>query len=171
MIRYKSILKEGEYPDILYHGSPSIIEKISFKMNTESIFWCSDNKKVSLQYSKEKYYKKSDYDYIYQIELNSGLKIADVTNENNKYFNIVKDWVNTYYRNKTGKDLTSEVFMQNYADFGIFEAYPNIIKFLKSKGVSLIKCFDKNYIEKHFSFGIIKLSAVKDIVLIDKIKR
>ena len=165
-----TLLEMGSLPT-LYHGSPSIVDGLDAKKMVYGIFWTTASKKVALQYSKEKYYIKSEFDYIYEVSFSSGLNIANFLDEKNKYFNFVKEWASPWYKSRTGKDLDTETFLKDYADFGYIEGNPNIVKALKAKYVDLIICKDANYVQKHISYGFINKNKIVGLELVESIKR
>lgn len=160
------------FKEKLYHGSAYLIEKLDWKKFPYGIFWTTNDKKIALDYANDAYYVKSEFNYIYEIDY-AQVKIADLTNINDKYLKYLKDWYEPIYKYKSfrNEELTLENFLKNYCDFSLLEMNPQMIKGLKYKKIDVIKIKDNTSKKNHISYGFINKNKVLNLNLVEKIKR
>ena len=145
----------------LYHGTYHDYEKP--KLNRIGILWLTPNPRVAAQYALTTWSPTKGKGFVWEVLLKSSARIVDLADLSHPVIRELYESLNDIRKHVLGP--VSEDSWRAQADFGIFEAYPWTVRFLKSKRIDGATCADRvsTMPIPHDSVALFKLSVIQSV--------
>lgn len=140
---------------VFYHGTQLEYDKP--KLDGLGIYWLAFDPKTAMEYATKYYIQGKPK--IWTIVLNPRAKIIDFRDLSNPIIREIKESVSRKRESTTGHPI-NDAQWASWADFGVIESNPGLIKFLRSKRIDGLVVKDNNGRADHDSVALFNLRAI-----------